>query len=80
MGLVVDSEDVEQLVQDHRTELTTEELIYIQNEQQKVWPRNSHLKMSKKLKRVSQVLQIKKFVVNRVMCKHLWKNITLITW
>ena len=35
MGLKVDSEDVEELVQDHRKKFTTEELIYIQNEQKK---------------------------------------------
>ena len=41
MGLEVDSEDVEELVQDHRTELTTEELVYIQNEQQKNFGRGT---------------------------------------
>ena len=35
MGLEVDSEDVEELVQDHSTQLTSQELVYIQNEQQK---------------------------------------------
>ena len=35
MCLEVDSEDVEELVQDHKTEFTTKELAYIQNEQQK---------------------------------------------
>ena len=34
MGLEVDREDVGDLMQDHSTELTTEELAYIQNEQQ----------------------------------------------
>ena len=34
MGLEIDREDVEELVQDHSTELTTEELVYIQNEQE----------------------------------------------
>ena len=35
MGLDIDNEDVEELVQDHSTEFTTEELVYIQNKQQK---------------------------------------------
>ncbi|XP_036357762.1 uncharacterized protein LOC118762892 [Octopus sinensis] len=35
MGLNVDSEDIGVLVEDHRAELTTEELIHLQNEQQK---------------------------------------------
>ena len=35
MGLEMDSEDVEELVQDHTTELATEGLVYSQNEQQK---------------------------------------------
>ena len=30
MDLEVDSEDVEELVQDHRTELTTEELVHVE--------------------------------------------------
>ena len=33
MGLEVDSEDVEKLVQGHSTEHTTKELVYIQNKQ-----------------------------------------------
>ena len=35
VDLEVDRKDIEELVQDYRTELTTEELVYIQNEQQK---------------------------------------------
>ena len=56
MGLEVDGEDVEELVQDHRTELTTEELVYIRNEQQKNLAEDNLLKMRKKLKRISQML------------------------
>ena len=80
MGLEVDSEDVEELVQELRTKLTTEELVYIQNEQQKNLAKKQSSKDEKKLNRVSPVLQSKKFVLNGVMCKHLWKNITLILW
>ena len=80
LGLEVDRENVEKLVQDHRTELTTEELVYIQKEQQKNLAQKQFFKNEEKLKRVSQVLQSKKFVRNGVMCQHLWKNITLIPW
>ena len=80
MGLEVDSEDVEELVQDYRSELTTKEFVYVQINNKRIWLRNSLLKMRKKKKSVSQVLQLKKFVLNGLMCKHLWKNITLIPW
>ena len=64
MGLEVDSEDVEELVQELRTKLTTEELVHIQNEQQKNLAKKQSSKDEKKLNRVSPVLQSKKFVLN----------------
>ncbi|XP_067135000.1 tigger transposable element-derived protein 1-like [Centruroides vittatus] len=36
IGLEVDNEDIEELVEDHSTELTTEELEHLQNEQQRI--------------------------------------------
>lgn len=38
LGLDVDSEDIEKLVEDHCTELTTKELVHLQNEEPKSLP------------------------------------------
>ena len=66
MGLEVDREDVGDLVQDHSTSLPPKS-----SHTFKMSNKKSLLKMRKKLNRVSQVLQSKKFVVNVMMCKYL---------
>ena len=54
IGLEVDADDIEELLEDHRIELTTEEFEYLQKKQ----VRNRLIKLTKKkrVKKMSQVL------------------------
>ena len=53
MGLEVDADDVEELLENRSIELTTEELKHLKNEQEKNWPiklmKNKTIKMSQVL-------------------------------
>ena len=54
MGLEVDADDVEELLEDHRIELITEELEHLHDEQERNWLLKFRKK--KKIKKMSQVL------------------------
>ena len=60
MCLEVDSENVEELAQDHRTELTTEEFVYIQNKQQKILAEEQSSKYEEKTEESTPSASIKK--------------------
>ena len=70
MRLEVDADDIEDLLEDHSIELTTEELEHLQNEQEK----NRLIKLKKK--KMSEVLKLKKLFQNGLICKTLEENIT----
>ena len=57
MGLEVDADYIEELLEDHSVEQTTEELKHRQNGK-KNWL--MELKKGKRIKKISQVLQLKK--------------------
>ena len=54
MGLEVDADDIEELLEDHSIELTTEEIEHLQNNREKNWL--IKLMKKKRIKKMSQVL------------------------
>ena len=58
MGLEVETDDIEALMEENRIELTTEELEHLQNEHEKNWL--TKLKKKKRVKKMSQALKLKK--------------------
>ena len=65
MGLEVDSKDVNELVKDHITQLTTKELVCIRNEQQKNLTEEQSSKDKKKAKESIPDAAIKKICSKR---------------
>ena len=74
MGLEVDSKDVEELVQDHSTQLTTKELIYIQNEQKNLAKEQSSKDEEKTEESIPSAL-IKEICGKWGRCHHCLKGI-----
>ena len=54
IGLEIEADDIEELLEDHCIELTTEELEHLQNEQERNWL--IKLKKKNRTKKMSQVL------------------------
>ncbi|XP_067143112.1 tigger transposable element-derived protein 1-like [Centruroides vittatus] len=79
IGLEVDNEDIGELVEDHSTVLTTEELEHLQNEQQRILAEDMSSREEEGKEDISSSV-IKEICAKWGMCKLLLKNLILIPW
>ena len=74
IGLEVDADDIEELLEDHSIKLTTEDLVNLQNEHSKNWLMK--LKKKMRINKVSHMLYLNKLFQDGLICKNLQKDIT----